>query len=235
MIPIRDHNPSQITPFVTYGLILINVAVFLLYLPLAGDPEALAAFVERWAVVPAEVTEGERLETFITHMFLHAGLLHLAVNMLFLSIFGNNMEEAFGRIGFLGLYFVSGIAAALAQIALAPDSTIPMIGASGAVAGVLGGYLLLFPRAWVDLLVWPLVLSAPAWLVLGLWFALQVFGGLATMGEDGGGVAFAAHAGGFVMGLLLTVPIWLSRGGAKWWEQSQGRPQNPSTAERKRD
>jgi membrane associated rhomboid family serine protease len=140
MFPIRDHNPSERTPYVTYALIAINVIVFLTYLPMLGDEARLGAFFLRWALIPARLAAGEGYATLVTSMFLHGGLLHLAGNMLFLWIFGDNLEDAFGHLKFLGFYLAGGIAATLAQVLSAPNSTVPMVGASGAIAAVMGGY-----------------------------------------------------------------------------------------------
>jgi membrane associated rhomboid family serine protease len=220
MIPIRDHNPSNRTPFVTYALIAANVGAFFMYAQYMSDARTFLMFLEEWALIPARLAEGEGYETVLSSMFIHAGLLHLGGNMLFLWIFGDNMEEAFGHLGFLLFYLAAGVAAAFAQIAMDPGSTVPMVGASGAVAGVLGGYLLLFPKARVDILVIFIVfvglVALPAWIVLGAWFAIQIAGSVAQFGTEEGGVAFAAHAGGFVAGLALTIPVWLARGGPGW-------------------
>jgi membrane associated rhomboid family serine protease len=233
MIPIRDHNPSRRTPFVTYFLIAANVLVFIQTWPAMADPRLFLALLDDWALIPARLGAGEAYGTILTSMFLHAGLLHLGGNMLFLWVFGDNMEEAFGHVGFLLFYLACGVAAAFAQFAMNPASTVPMVGASGAVAGVLGGYLLLFPKARVDILVIVIVfvglVALPAWLVLGAWFAIQIAGGLATLGAEGGGVAFAAHAGGFVAGFALTLPLWLARGGPAWWRRCDGHPPHPPT------
>ena len=153
MFPIRDHNPSLSTPVVTYALIAINILVFLTYLPMLGDEARLTAFFGRWALIPARLSAGEGTLTLITSMFLHGGLLHIAGNMLFLWIFGDNLEDAFGHVKFLAFYLACGVVAALAQVVPDPGSRVPMVGASGAIAGVMGGYLLLFPRARVDVMV----------------------------------------------------------------------------------
>ncbi len=230
MFPIRDHNPSARTPYVTYALIAANVAVFLYQLQFAGSAAAQDEFLRHWALSPAVVTNGGPYHGLISHMFLHASLMHMAGNMLFLWIFGDNLEDQMGHAGFLAFYLASGLAAAGAQILPDPSSTTPMVGASGAIAGVMGGYLLLFPKARVDILVIFIiffrVFSLPAWVMLGLWFALQVIGGLGTPTEAGG-VAYWAHAGGFVTGLLLTLPLWLRRGGGDWWQTNAGQPPHP--------
>ena len=151
MFPIRDHNPSGRTPYVTIALIAINVLVFLGYFLSLSEPE-LNGFFFTWGLVPARIMIGDGYETFLTSMFLHGGWLHLAGNMLFLWIYGDNLEDEFGHFGFLLFYIAAGVAAAGLQMVADVYSRIPMVGASGAIAGVMGGYLLLFPRAKVDVL-----------------------------------------------------------------------------------
>ncbi len=235
MFPIRDHNPSDRTPFVTYALLGANIGVFLSYAALLDNERALMQFYWDWGLVPLKVSNGTGLEGFLTSMFLHGGWMHLAGNMLFLWIFGDNLEDRLGHAGFLGFYLASGIGAALLQVAAAPESTVPMVGASGAIAGVMGGYLLLFPRARVDVLlilvIFIKVITMPAWLMLGLWFGLQVFNG-AVSAADAGGVAYWAHAGGFVAGLALIAPHWLRSGGPGFWRQTQGHPKHPEATYR---
>ena len=229
MFPIRDHNPSGRTPFVTIALVAINILVFLGYFLSTNDYQ-LNGFFGTWGLVPARVMAGEGLETLVTSMFLHGGWGHLAGNMLFLWIFGDNLEEEMGHVGFLVFYLAAGFAAGAAQIAADTGSPVPMIGASGAIAGVMGGYLLLFPRAKVDVLfifvIFFRIFAIPAWIVLGVWFAMQVFAG-STTPTTGGGVAYWAHAGGFLGGLALMLPFWLSLGGRGFWRQTQGHPPNP--------
>ena len=229
MFPIRDHNPSGGTPYVTMALIAANVLVFLgYYTTLDGWP--LMRFFVQWGLVPLRVTHGEGYPTLVTHMFLHGGWMHLIGNMLFLWIFGDNLEEAMGRIGFLLFYLGSGLAAAALQIAADPLSGAPMVGASGAVAGVMGGYLLLYPKARVDVLLFFViffrVFVLRAWIVLGLWFGLQLVSGVSTPTE-GGGVAYWAHIGGFLAGLVLVLPVWLRRGGSGYWQRTHGEPPHP--------
>ncbi|MBS0124598.1 rhomboid family intramembrane serine protease [Thetidibacter halocola] len=230
MFPIRDHNPSGRVPVVTYALIAINVAVFLLTWGLEANPRALLAFYADYALVPALVSNGQGYSGFLTSMFLHGGLMHLAGNMLFLFIFGDNMEDEMGHLPYLGFYLACGLAAGMAQYLAEPSSRIPMVGASGAIAGVMGGYLLLFPRARVDILLFFVVIvriiPAPAWIVLAAWFGMQIFGGLATP-ADAGGVAYWAHAGGFVAGVALTLPLWSRLGGAGFWARTRGHPPHP--------
>lgn len=232
MFPIRDHNPSNTTPFVTWALIAINVVVFLGYFPqLSGNDAQLHAFYTEWALIPAEI--GGADPSLLTYMFLHGGWMHLILNMLFLFVFGDNIEDLLGHVGFLVFYLATGVAAGYAQMASDPASIIPMVGASGAIAGVMGGYLLMFPRARVDILIFLVifirVFTLPAWIVLGFWFALQLVNGAATVGATGGGVAYWAHAGGFVAGLVLLLPIWLRRGGRAYWAQSHGAPPHAET------
>jgi len=228
MFPIRDHNPSNRLPVVTWALIAANVAIFLSYFPgIGGSERQLMAFFDTWALVPAEVLAGDDGYTIVTSMFLHAGWMHLIGNMVFLWIFGDNMEDLLGHLGFLAFYLASGGAAALGQILTGPGSVVPMVGASGAIAGVMGGYLLMFPRARIDVLVILLVLvrifTIPAWLMLGLWFGLQLVNGL-SMDIVGGGVAYWAHAGGFVAGIALVLPLWMRRGGPSYWARWHGKP-----------
>jgi len=230
MFPIRDHNPSRRTPYVTWALIALNCAIWLLGLATLPDDRALAAFYDAWALIPAEVTSGRDVHGVFTSMFLHAGLLHLAGNMLFLWVFGDNLEDQMGHLGFLTFYLAAGLAAAAAHIIPDPSSRIPTVGASGAIAGVMGGYLLLFPRARIDVffffVVFFRIIPIPAWIVLGLWFALQVAGGWG-MPLESGGVAYWAHAGGFAAGILLTLPLWLRRGGPAFWQGTHGVPPHP--------
>lgn len=228
MFPIRDHNPSGRTPYVTYALILSNILIFLGYW--GGSERDVQMFFLDWAMIPARLSYGEGWHTLLSSMFLHGGWLHLAGNMLFLFIFGDNMEDEMGHAGFAVFYIVCGFGAGLAQYLTNTGSTIPTVGASGAIAGVMGGYLLLFPRAKVDILlifiIFFKVFQLPAFVVLGIWFALQVIAGVGAQ-ADVGGVAYWAHAGGFVIGLGLTLPLWLYRGGPRFWDKTDGRPPHP--------
>ncbi len=230
MLPIRDHNPSERIPFVVYTLIALNIAVFLYDIAVVQTSGALGRFYFDYALIPARVSEGDGLSGLVTHMFLHGGFLHIAGNMLFLWIFGDNMEEEMGHLGFLIFYLACGFGAAFGQYVAAPFSPVPMIGASGAIAGVMGAYLLMFPRARVDVLIILIIIfriiPIPAWIVLGLWFGIQVLGGVNST-ADSGGVAYWAHAGGFVAGLALTVPLWLRRGGPAYWTRTEGHPPHP--------
>lgn len=230
MFPIRDHNPSGRTPHVTRLLIVLNVAIFLAYWYGLGSDRAIGRFFMDWGLVPARIIYGEGYETFVTSMFLHGGWMHLLGNMLFLHVFGDNMEDRMGHGRFLAFYLGAGLAAALAQMAADPASMVPMVGASGAIAGVLGGYLLLYPKARVDVIfifiVFFKVFPIPAWIVLGVWFGLQLFSG-ATTPTDGGGVAYWAHVGGFVAGLVLAGPVFLRLGGVRFWAATHGAPPHP--------
>lgn len=233
MFPIRDHNPAGRTPWATYALIAANVAVYLLCLPVYGDERMLTALLDAYALVPARLAAGEAPWTLVTSMFLHAGFLHLLGNMLFLHVFGDNLEDQLGHAGFLAFYLAAGIGAGIAQVAAAPYSPVPVIGASGAIAGVLGGYLLMFPRARVDVLVFLIVLvrvvPVRAWLLLAVWFAIQLASGL-SLPADQGGVAYWAHSGGFLLGALLVLPVWLARGGPRFWARTGGRPAHPAAS-----
>jgi membrane associated rhomboid family serine protease len=218
MIPLRDENPTRSVAGVTILLIALNVAVFG-YEWTRPSQRSLEAFFADFALVPVAVTQTPGVAAYrsvFTSMFLHGGWLHLIFNMLFLWIFGNNVEDSVGHFRFVIFYLLCGVGAAAAQVAAQPDSQVPMIGASGAVSGVLGGYLLLFPRARVLTLVpvWIFIrlIYLPAWIFLIVWFALQLLSGAATLGRaDSGGVAFWAHVGGFVTGMVL-IPFFKKRG-----------------------
>lgn len=171
------------------------------------SPSGLEEFVETWSVRPASIMSGMGLVTLLTSMFLHGGIAHVLGNMLFLHIFGDNLEDRLGHIGYLIYYLVSGVAGSVAQIWADPSSTIPMLGASGAIAGLMGGYLVLFPRHRIDVLIpwgfWFEELTLPAWTMLIYWIIFQVFGSLGSLGVDGGGIAYMAHVGGFAAGVVL--------------------------------
>lgn len=221
MFPFRDHNPSNRIPYVSYALIALNILIYCLYGFLSNDQ--IWAVFDEWALVPAEVMQGEALHTFITAMFMHGGWMHLAGNMLFLWVFGDNLEDYLGHVGMLLFYLICGVGASLAQIAIDPYSTIPNVGASGAIAGLMGGYLLLFPKAKVDVLFIIVliikVIPLPAWGVLGAWIALQIVSGFLNLGADGGGVAYFAHIGGFVAGIIGIGLVWLLRGKPNRWPE----------------
>ncbi|MDF1728070.1 MAG: rhomboid family intramembrane serine protease [Sulfitobacter sp.] len=230
MFPIRDHNPSGKVPFVTYALMIANIGIFLTYGFSMSDERLIYDLYNNWALIPARLGAGYGFEGLITSQFLHGGWMHLAGNMLFLFIFGDNVEEEFGHLRFLIFYLVCGVAAGLAQFLFEPASRVPMVGASGAIAGVMGSYLLFFPKAKVDIFVFFIVFfrifPIPAWIMLILWFGLQFFGGLGA-DPDQGGVAYWAHAGGFIGGMLLTLPLWLRRGAVSYWDRTEGHPPHP--------
>jgi membrane associated rhomboid family serine protease len=204
MLPIGDDDSDRRTiPFVTYALIAINVLVFvLLELPQGGN---LDAFLTRWGTVPAQIVAGQGLITLITSMFLHGGWLHLGSNMLFLWIFGDNVEDAFGHVLYLVFYFVCGLAASLAQVLINTSSNVPGVGASGAIAGVLAGYIVLFGSRPVRVLMGGVITSVPSYVMIGLWIVTQLLSGFGSLGDTAsGGVAYWAHIGGFFAGLVLT-------------------------------
>ena len=203
MFPIGDDNSTARTaPVVTYALIALNVLVFFLELN-GGEP-----FIEQWSVVPRRLIQnpGGDFITIFTSMFMHGGWLHLGGNMLYLWIFGDNVEDRFGHAKFMLFYLLCGIAATFAQVAFSTGSNIPNLGASGAIAGVLGAYLILFPRGNVKVLMGRSVVPMPALVVIGLWIVLQFINGVGsiTQSSETGGVAYMAHIGGFVAGLVLT-------------------------------
>jgi len=219
VIPLRDRNPTRRTPVITIGLIGACFVVFALELSVtaAGGDAALERFFEQWGAVPAEITralqKGDYLSGailgMVTSMFLHGGWLHILGNMLFLWIFGNNVEDRMGRIPFLVFYLVGGITAALTQVVIDPSSRVPLVGASGAIAAALGAYIVLFPGARILSLVFLgffyQLLEVPALVILGFWFVLQLISGAAALGPETaqGGVAFFAHIGGFILGVVV--------------------------------
>ena len=203
MFPIGDDDSTRRTiPVVTYVLIALNVLFFFVELS-GGDP-----FIEHWSVVPRRLlaNPGSDFPTIFTSMFMHAGWLHLGGNMLYLWIFGDNVEDSFGHLKFLIFYLLCGIAATLAQLAFSTGSNVPNLGASGAIAGVLGAYILLFPRGQVKVLMGRGVIPMPALVVIGLWIVLQLVSGIGsiTTSAETGGVAYMAHIGGFLAGIILT-------------------------------
>ena len=203
MFPIGDDDSGRRSfPIVTYALIALNVLFFFVELS-GGD-----AFIGKWAFVPSRflANPGADFLTIFTSMFMHAGWLHLGGNMLYLWIFGDNVEDRFGPIKFLVFYLLCGIAATLAQLAFSVGSDIPNLGASGAIAGVLGSYILLFPQGRVRVLQGQQIIQVPALIVIGFWIILQLFSGIGsiTAAADTGGVAYMAHIGGFIAGFVLT-------------------------------
>lgn len=226
MFPIRDDNPGILVPYATFGLIAANVAAWVFVQGLGTDP-ALSASVCRLGLIPAELLElvqpgttrplgpqsacllgGDAAwHTVVTSMFMHGGWMHIIGNMWFLWIFGNNVEDAMGPVRFVIFYLLCGFGAAGLQVAADPASTIPMVGASGAIGGVMGAYVLLFPRVNVHLLIflgfYVTTFAVPAFFMLGYWLLLQLIGGFSTINAEGGGVAFWAHVGGFAAGAIL--------------------------------
>jgi len=203
MFPIGDDNRSRRTvPLVTYALIAINVLFFFVELS-GGD-----AFIEQWAFVPSRFLANPMSDflTLFTSMFMHAGWVHLGGNMLYLWIFGDNVEDKFGHAKFLIFYLICGLAATFAQLFFSMDSSVPNLGASGAIAGVLGSYIVMFPQERVKVLLGRVITEVPALIVIGLWIVLQFFSGVASIAAttDTGGVAYMAHIGGFIAGFILT-------------------------------
>ena len=220
MLPLRDANPTRRMPVVTLALIATCLAVFMAELRVASGPggdDALQRSFAAWGAVPAHISAALAgtgdpwiaLRGLVGSPFLHAGWTHLLGNMLFLWIFGNNVEDRLGRGPFLGFYLAGGVLAALAQTLIDPTSTVPLVGASGAIAATLGAYIVLYPRARITSLIFLGILiqlvEVPAVLILGLWFVLQLLDGAASLGATSaqGGVAFFAHIGGFVMGAAV--------------------------------
>lgn len=247
MFPIRDENPHFLTPLVTYALIGINLAAWISIQGL-GSEERLARSVCNLGLIPGEllgradpgnvfpmgpyscvVDPEPSWVTPFSHMFLHGGWFHLLGNMWFLWIFGNNVEDSMGHARFVLFYVLCGLVAAALQVAARPDSIVPMVGASGAIGGVMGAYVMLYPRVRVDLLVilgfYVTTVSVPAIFMLGYWFLIQLVGGAASLGRgDVGGVAFWAHVGGFVAGALLVLlfrrPALVARHPYYGWRRS---------------
>jgi membrane associated rhomboid family serine protease len=227
MFPYHDENETRRTPVVVYTIIALNVLVWLV-VEGAGSAFQVARAVCEYGLIPGELTlrlppgtrfpmgdglvcltdPGRQVGNVLSSMFLHGGWLHLLGNMWFLKVFGDNIEDSMGRGRFTIFYLACGVAAALAQVFVNPASRIPMVGASGAISGVMGAYLVLYPRVrvftWVPIGIIPIFIALPAWTMLVYWFAMQALGGLVgVLDEDKGGVAFWAHAGGFVAGALL--------------------------------
>jgi membrane associated rhomboid family serine protease len=225
MFPYRDENETIRTPYATFVLIAVNVAVWLLVQG-AGSELALARSICNFGLIPGELTlsvpvgtsfrMGERLlcltdpgrqtSHIFTSMFLHGGWMHILGNMWFMWIFGNNVEDAMGRFRFVVFYLLTGVGAALTQVFITPASAVPMVGASGAISGVMGAYIVLYPRARVFMLIvlgfYVTSMAWPAWMMLGYWLVLQFVSGLMAIDKEGGGVAFWAHFGGFAAGVV---------------------------------
>jgi len=211
MFPIGDDDTSRRTfPLVTYALIALNLLFFFVELS-GGD-----AFIEKWAFVPRRFLANPSggFLTLFTSMFMHGGWLHLGGNMLYLWIFGDNVEDRFGHLKFIIFYLICGLAATFAQLAFSLGSNVPNLGASGAIAGVLGAYILLFPQGRIKVLQGQQVIQVPALIVIGLWIVLQFFSGIGSIAGTAhtGGVAYVAHVGGFIAGLVLTFLFRGSRG-----------------------
>ena len=207
LIPLADasRQPAR-SPVVTRGIIVVNVLVFLLEL-VGGEP-----FVKQWSVIPADIAAGRHLITILTAMFMHAGWMHIIGNMVFLWAFGPEIEEAMGRLRYLIFYLASGLAASLAQVAAMPSSTVPNLGASGAIAGVMGAFLITYPRDQIRTLVlfgwFARITFIPAALLIGLWFVIQLFSEVGAVANvQSGGVAYMAHVGGFVFGAIAARPF----------------------------
>jgi membrane associated rhomboid family serine protease len=215
MIPLKDDNPTEINPIVTIGFIVVCVLVFLYQVSLQAklgeifvyQYGAIPAVVFGYADLPPELVVVPAYGSLMTSMFLHGGWMHLIGNMMYLWIFGNNIEDVMGHTKFVVFYALCGVLAALSHAAIDSGSTVPMVGASGAISGVLGAYLLLYPRARVLVLIpfgfFSQMIYVPAGIVLGLWFLMQLFSGGMSIGNQGGGVAFFAHIGGFMAGMAL--------------------------------
>ena len=212
MIPFRDNVRCRTTPVVTVSLIIVNSLVFFYELSLGSETQA---FLSRYGVTPSNLVQwpasGQSFASvgipYLTSMFLHGGWFHLIGNMWFLWIFGDNVEDAMGTARFVAFYLVCGLAAAALQVAMGPDSIIPMVGASGAIGGVMGAYIVLYPRVHVHMLVFLgffiTTFAVPAVFMLAYWLLIQLVSGLFSLGAEGGGVAFWAHVGGFVGGMAL--------------------------------
>jgi membrane associated rhomboid family serine protease len=200
MIPFGDasRRPRR-SPVITTAIIAVNAFVFVLELT-GGDP-----FVQKWSVIPANIVAGQHWITILTAMFMHGGWLHILGNMVYLWAFGPEVEDAMGRLPYLGFYLLSGLAASIAQIAAAPHSTVPNLGASGAIAGVMGAFLITYPRDQIRALVvfgWFIRITViPAVLLIGFWFLIQLFSQIGSVANvQSGGVAYMAHVGGFIFG-----------------------------------
>ncbi|HEY5467723.1 MAG TPA: rhomboid family intramembrane serine protease [Coriobacteriia bacterium] len=223
MFPLKDENPTSRTAWMTWLILATNVAVFgwELWLKSRGGDAALTSFMSTWAFDPSALAASPLSPgvwlTVLTSMFLHSGWVHIGGNMLYLAIFANNVEGRIGPLWFLAFYLCCGAVAALVQAAGSGFAPVLMLGASGAIAGVLGAYLLLFPRARVLTAIWVVIFvefaRLPAWVLIGLWFLVQLGSGLASLDPSviaNGGVAYLAHVGGFLAGMALITPVWLT-------------------------
>ena len=228
MFPIRDDNPQLMVPIATIGIMTVNIAVWIFVQGMGVEP-SLSQSICQLGLIPGEllgnVSPGTQLalsnssscslghtstwHTVFTSMFMHGGWMHIIGNMWFLWIFGNNVEDSMGHVRFVVFYLLCGVAAAMAQVLTNVESIIPMVGASGAIGGVMGAYILLYPRVKVHLLLilgfYVTTIAVPAVFMLGYWFLVQIISGVSTFGATGGGVAFWAHAGGFLAGAILVL------------------------------
>jgi len=224
MIPLRDDIRSEKRPFVTWGLMAACVCVYAWQaLTEYHDPKAGEAIINAYGMVPKDIVSGRHLWTLLTSMFLHGGFFHIIGNMLYLWIFGDNVEDAFGHLWFFIVYLFTGVAGSLLQIMLMPGSSVATIGASGAISGVMGAYFVLFPRARVLTLI-PIfffirLIYLPAPLLLGFWILFQILSGCSSVPGTGGGVAYFAHIGGFASGLILGLLV-RNRVRRPWYEIS---------------
>jgi membrane associated rhomboid family serine protease len=231
MIPIRDDNPIRITPYFTIALIVINCLVFIY--EFAQGTQGFREFTFKYGLIPAELMQGRDLTppeysylasspylNLFTSMFMHGGIIHLAGNMLYLWIFGNNIEDVLGHFKFVIFYLLSGLVAALAFALVNPNSTVPLVGASGAIAGILGAYMVRFPHARVHTLIWFFifirVVALPAVFLLGFWFLLQIISSSSTVS---GGVAWFAHIGGFIFGAAVFLIFGLRYKRRRWYDE----------------
>lgn len=222
MIPYKDDNPIKIIPVVTIFFIAVNIFVYIVQLMYGGSSRD---FIFAFGAIPHNIATFESsqplhpLLTIFSSMFMHGGLFHIGGNMLYLWIFGNNIEETLGHVKFFLFYLFCGIIAALSHTITTPNSNIPMIGASGAVSGVLGAYLILFPMARIHTLIFLgffiQIVRIPALIVIGFWAIIQIVNGLVTQGIQQGGIAWFAHIGGFIAGLVI-IKLWLLRRMKKW-------------------
>lgn len=251
MIPIRDDNPHFLTPYATWAIVGLNVLAWVLVQGFGTEP-ALSRSVCTLGLVPGELLQtiaaGTQVQvgpdtycvvtntpdwlTVFSHMFLHGSWMHIIGNMWFLWIFGNNVEDSMGHARFIAFYLLCGLAAASLQILSSPGSGVPMVGASGAIGGVMGAYVMLYPRVSVHMLFWfgfyVDTFAIPAFWMLGYWFLVQLIGGVGSLGAGGGGVAFWAHVGGFIAGAVLVLlfrdPVLLARHPQHGWRAGPDRP-----------
>lgn len=253
MFPLRDDNPHFLTPYITYVIIGLNCLAWFFLQGMGGDP-ALANSICLFGLTPGELlntlpagtqvqlgpqtycqmTESHSAYTLLTSMFMHGGWMHIIGNMWFMWVFGNNVEDSMGHLRFALFYLLCGLVAALLQIVSNPDSHIPMVGASGAIGGVMGAYIVLYPRVHVHMLIFlgffVTTIAVPALFMLGYWFLIQLIGGYGSLGREGGGTAFWAHIGGFVAGAVLVFlfrkPELVNRHPYHGWKQKPAPTQN---------